>query len=168
MTVEEQIRYLHKSQEHLAKSITIILSDLKLCPATANLTYSDQVSKRKGKDVKFMMGSSIRCHPIVRMKVVNTRMEKMQILRWAKNLKDVLTPKQLKNCRHPLGNCSELVPWEAMVGKRLSLRKCVILYMRTITLPVEDQLSKTLQLCLKCNYVKEKVKERHVAMILLS
>src|SRR6185312_14192094 len=92
MTVEEQIKYLYESQERLAQSIMIVQPDPILRPATVNLTYSNQVSKRKG-EVKFIMGSSIRCQPSVSVitEVVNTRMEKIQILRWAKNVKDVLT-----------------------------------------------------------------------------
>jgi hypothetical protein len=40
-------------------------------------------------------------------------------------VKNALTVEQLKKYRHPLGNCGELVPWEAMLGKRLTLRKRV-------------------------------------------
>ncbi|PKC17473.1 hypothetical protein RhiirA5_369023 [Rhizophagus irregularis] len=42
-----------------------------------------------------------------------------------KNVKNALTVEQLNKYKHPLGNCGELVPWEAMLGKRLSLRKRV-------------------------------------------
>src|SRR6185369_9407658 len=48
MTAEEQIKYLYESQERLARSITIVQPDPILRPTTVNLTYSNQVSKRKG------------------------------------------------------------------------------------------------------------------------
>ncbi|CAG8508618.1 7902_t:CDS:2 [Funneliformis caledonium] len=54
MTVEEQIKYLFKSQKRLIESIMKIQPDTNLLPATVNLTYSDQVSKRKGKDIGFV------------------------------------------------------------------------------------------------------------------
>ncbi|CAB4407895.1 unnamed protein product [Rhizophagus irregularis] len=50
--------------------------------------------------------------------IVNTKMIRFPV-------KNALTVEQLKKYRHPLGNCGELVPWEAMLGKRLSLRKRV-------------------------------------------
>src|SRR4051794_38090132 len=105
MTVEEQIEYLFESQKLLIESIMTIQLDINLRPSTVSLMYSDQVSKQKGKDMKFMMGASIRCQPLVREKAIATRRENMQMLKWAKDVKSVLTRDQWTKCKHSLGNC---------------------------------------------------------------
>ncbi|CAG8486044.1 17260_t:CDS:2 [Rhizophagus irregularis] len=46
--------------------------------------------------------------------VAESRVEKMNVLRWASDVENVLTEEELIKCRHNLGNCSESVTWAAM------------------------------------------------------
>ncbi|GBC26239.2 hypothetical protein GLOIN_2v1480847 [Rhizophagus irregularis DAOM 181602=DAOM 197198] len=51
--------------------------------------------------------------------VAESRVEKMNVLRWASDVENVLTEEELIKCRHNLGNCSESVTWAAIDPREL-------------------------------------------------
>uniref|UniRef100_U9U1Q9 Uncharacterized protein n=1 Tax=Rhizophagus irregularis (strain DAOM 181602 / DAOM 197198 / MUCL 43194) TaxID=747089 RepID=U9U1Q9_RHIID len=75
--------------------------------------------------------------------VAESRVEKMNVLRWASDVENVLTEEELIKCRHNLGNCSESVTWAAMYGTHslsrnvLSLREPSLYSGRKINDPRE-------------------------------
>ena len=129
------------------------------------------VFTRKKQVKRFMFSVSIRCGPsppsetILKHNAVvapASRVKTMLILQKASNI--ALTKEQSIYCRHPLGNCPESVPWEALRGQRKSRRNRAVLYSRTLALPKRpgEQL-KVSDPCLKCQNVLNKM--NHFAIV---
>src|SRR5581483_7010194 len=131
------IDYLMKSLECLTESLITIQPIQDLQPATVNITYSRKT--QKGIAVKYMIGASVRCEVPMNNKMAKLKVQNVQTLDRASDVKNVLTKSQLAFCKHNLENCSESVPWEAMRGQLIqlmeTLQECVVLYTHTLSLP---------------------------------
>ncbi|POG59433.1 hypothetical protein GLOIN_2v1722091 [Rhizophagus irregularis DAOM 181602=DAOM 197198] len=173
MTSEEQINYMIRSLELLAKSLMIIQPVQILRPSTVNVTFSPHqiLSNRKGTVIRCMFGASIRCIPPVNDQAAKSRVENMAALKCASNASDAITSEKRRNCRHNLGNCAESVPFEAMRGNFQHLRKRVepvVLYTHTLALPRKKDQSELIAKapCCKCTYIIEKMLHNEAATIL--
>jgi len=157
MALEKQIEYLMESLELFARFLMEIQTDSKLRPSTVNATFSKEMPE------KCMFGASIRCLVPVNEESAKSRVKYLRILELAADVENALTASQLEESSHPLGNCSELLPWEAM--HEPSQEKDVVLYSRTLILPRKHQPLKIKQPCHKCQYVMEKMALHQLATI---
>src|SRR4051794_18554785 len=104
MKLETQIDYLMRSLKQLVESLTTIQPDRldqlgqlnhKLHSATVNVTYSKEISKRKGMVVKFM-SALICCKVLMNIQAAKLRVQNMQMLQWAIDARSVLTKNKSK------------------------------------------------------------------------
>jgi hypothetical protein len=154
LTDEEKITYLSERLNRLGEMIVMMEPKMEYRARTVNLTW--EYSRKEEKIVRYMFSASVRCGRTSKQMIQinaerarNSRVNTMRVLQWTHI---ALTPEQLKLCKHPLGNCSESVPWEALCGEM----NCVVLFSRTLILP--KKVGQPLEIkrpCILCQIMAE-------------
>lgn len=163
MTMNEKIEYHLKSLDRLTDFLLRIPMESNLRPSAVNITFSIDT---KEQTVRCMFGTSMRCQVPTNEQSVETRVRNMMILQLAAvDIEDALTEDQLASCSHPLGNCAELITWEAMRREQNSNQENVILYTRTLIIPRKNRPPKIIAPCSKCQHVILKMESHQLATI---